>query len=121
MILAYLIPYMLFSIRIYIHIWLSTSVARLYASMISCGMIFNGMRINYESGKILFKFFLISANRYLAPVVDTTLLNPHFSFVADAVGALIFTVNSKTFTPTFNLVLSFSSFSGFNYHAICHM
>ena len=38
-----------------LHPWLSTSVARLYASMITCGMIFNGMRMNFGSGKILFK------------------------------------------------------------------
>ena len=38
-----------------LHPWLSTSVARFYASMNYCGMIFNGMRMNYGSGKILFK------------------------------------------------------------------
>ena len=38
-----------------LHPWLSTSVVTLYASMISYGMVFNGMRMNSGSGKIFFK------------------------------------------------------------------
>ena len=38
-----------------LHPWLSTSVVRLYASIISYGMNFNGMRMNYGSGEIFFK------------------------------------------------------------------
>ena len=75
--------------------------------------------MNSGSGKILFKyFFLMSANRHLAPGVDTTLLKKCFAVVTDAVGALIFPVKSKNFPPTVNLVRSFSSFSGFNSHTI---
>ena len=60
----------------------------------------------------------MSANRQLAPGVDTTLLNTHFSVVTDAVGVLRFPVKSKTFPPTVNIVRSFSSFSGFTSHTI---
>ena len=38
-----------------LHLWLSTIVVRLYVSMISYGMTFNGMRMNSGSGKIFFK------------------------------------------------------------------
>ena len=55
----------------------------------------------------------MSANRHLAPGVDTTLLKTHFAVVTDAVGALRFPVKSNKFPPTVNLVRSFSSFSGF--------
>ena len=55
----------------------------------------------------------MSANRHLAPGVYTTLLKTHFAVVNDAVGALIFYVNSNKFPPTVNLVLFFSSFYGF--------
>ena len=61
---------------------------------------------------------LICDNRHLAPGVDTTLLNKHFDVVTDAVGALIFHVNSNNFPPTVNMFLSFSSFSSFNSHTI---
>ena len=60
----------------------------------------------------------MSADRHLAPGVDTTLLKTHFSVVTDAVGALIFPVNSNKFPPTVNMVRSFPSFSGFNPHII---
>ena len=55
----------------------------------------------------------MSANRHLAPGVDTTLLNTHFSMVTDAVGGLRFYVKSNKFPPTVNIVRSFSSCSGF--------
>ena len=60
----------------------------------------------------------MSANRHLAPGVDTTLLNKYFAVATDAVGALIFPVKSNKFPPTVNLVSSLSSFSGFNLHTI---
>ena len=60
----------------------------------------------------------MSANRNLAPGVDTTLLKTHFSVVTDAVGALKFLVKYNKFQPTVNLVRSFSSFSGFTPHTI---
>ena len=55
----------------------------------------------------------MSANRHLDPEVDTTLLKTHCSVVTDAVVGLRFPVKSNKFLPTVNLVLSFSSFSGF--------
>ena len=55
----------------------------------------------------------MSANRHLAPGVDTTLLKTHFTVVTDAVGDLRFPVNSNKFPPTVNLVRSFYSFYGF--------
>ena len=60
----------------------------------------------------------MSANKHLAPGVDTTLLKTHFSVVTDSVGALIFPVKSNKFLPTVNLGCSFSSFSGFTLHTI---
>ena len=60
----------------------------------------------------------MSANRHLAPGVDTTLLKKHFAVVTDAVGALIFPVKSNKFPPTVNLVRYFSSFSGFTLHTL---
>ena len=60
----------------------------------------------------------MSANRHLAPGVDTTLLKTHFSVVTDDVGALRFPVNSTKFPLTVNLVRSFSSSYGFNLHTI---
>ena len=57
--------------------------------MISCGMIFKGIRINAGSGKMLFKLkCLVSANIHMSPGVDTTLLKTHFAVVTDAVGRL---------------------------------
>ena len=55
----------------------------------------------------------MSANIYLAPGVDTTLLKKHFAVVAYAVEGLIFHVKYNKFSPTVNLVRHFSSFSGF--------
>ena len=60
----------------------------------------------------------LMSNRHLAPGVDTTLLKTNFAVVTDAVGPLRFTVKSKTFPPTVNLVCSLSSFSGFTLHII---
>ena len=60
----------------------------------------------------------MSANRHLAPGVYTTLFKTHFAVVTYAVGALIFTVRSKNFPLTVNIVISFSFFSGFNSHTI---
>ena len=58
------------------------------------------------------------ANRHLALGVNTTLLKTQFAVVTDAVGALIFPLKSNKFSPTVNLVGSFSSFSGFTSHFI---
>ena len=55
----------------------------------------------------------MSANRHLDPGVDTTLIKTHFDVINDAMGELRFPVKPNKFPPTFNLVLSFSSFSGF--------
>ena len=60
----------------------------------------------------------MSANRNLAPGVDTTLMKTHFAVVTDAVGALRFPVKSNNFPPTVNLVRSFSSFYGFSSQTI---
>ena len=60
----------------------------------------------------------MSANRNLAPGVDTTLLNMHFKVLMDAVGEMRFPVKSNKFPPTVNLVRSFFSFSGFTSHTI---
>ena len=60
----------------------------------------------------------MSANRHLAPGVDTTLLKTHFEVVTDAVGALRYPLKSNKFTPTVNLVRSFSYSSGFTSHTI---
>ena len=60
----------------------------------------------------------MSANRHLAPGVDTTLLKTHFAVVTDAVGKMRFPVKSNKFPPTVNLARSFSSFSGFTLHTI---
>ena len=60
----------------------------------------------------------MSANRHLAPGVDTTRLKTHFAVVTDAVVALIFHVKSNKFPPNVNLVRSFSSFYGFTSHTI---
>ena len=60
----------------------------------------------------------MSANRHLAPGVDTTLLKTHFAMVTDAVGALRFPVKSNKFPPTVNIVRSFSSFYVFTLHTI---
>ena len=60
----------------------------------------------------------MSADRHLAPGVDTTMLKTHFAVLTDAVGALRFPVNSNKFPTTVNLVRSFSSFSGFASHTI---
>ena len=60
----------------------------------------------------------MSANRNLAPGVDTTLLNTHFAVVTDSVGALRFPVKSNKFLPTVNLVRSFSYFYGFTSQTI---
>ena len=60
----------------------------------------------------------MSANRHLAPGVDTKLLNTHFAVVTDVVGALRFPVKSNKFLPTVNLVRYFFSFSGFTLHTI---
>ena len=54
----------------------------------------------------------MSANRHLAPGVDTTLLKTHFVVVTDSVGALRLPVISNNFPPTVNLVRSYSSFYG---------
>ena len=55
----------------------------------------------------------MSANRHLAPGVDTTLLKTHFNVVNDDVGELRFPVKSNKFPPTVNIVRSFYSFSGY--------
>ena len=55
----------------------------------------------------------MSASRHLAPGMEIEMLKTHFAVVTDAVGALIFPVNSNKFTPTVSLVRSFYSFSGF--------
>ena len=82
-------------------------------------MIFKGMHMKSGSGKILFKLkCLISANRHLAPGVDTTLLKKHFAVVTGAVGELRFPVKSNNFPLTVNLVRSFSYFSGFTSQTI---
>ena len=60
----------------------------------------------------------MSANRHLAPGVDTTLLKTHFVVVTDLVGALRLPVNSKEFLPTVNWVRYFYSFFGFTSHTI---
>ena len=63
------------------------------------------------------------SNRHLAPGVDTTFLKTHFSVATGAVGALRFTVKSKTFPSTVNLVFSFSSFFYFHFaynFALCY-
>ena len=60
----------------------------------------------------------MSANRHLAPGVDTTLFNTHFVVVSDAVGALRFPVEANTFPPTVNLVRYFSYFSCFTSQTI---
>ena len=60
----------------------------------------------------------MSANRHLAPGVDTTLLKKKNSVVNDAVGALIFPVKYNKFPPTVNLFHSLSSFSGFTSNTI---
>ena len=52
----------------------------------------------------------MSANRHLAPGVDTTLFKTHLTVVTDAIGALRFPVKSNKFTPTVNLVHYFSYF-----------
>ena len=75
--------------------------------------------MNSGSGKILFKLKkLMSANRHLAPGVDTTLLKTYFSVVTDSVGVLRFPVKSNKFLPTVNLVRSLSYFSGLTSHTI---
>ena len=60
----------------------------------------------------------MSANKYLAPGVNTTLLKTHFSVVTYAVGALRFPVKSNKFTRAVNIVCSFPYFSGFTLHTI---
>ena len=73
---------------------------------------------------MLFKYkFLMSANRHLAPGVNTTLLKTHFSVVTDAVGALRFPVKSNKFPSTVNLVrsLSFFGFHHADYFAIGYL
>ena len=60
----------------------------------------------------------MSANKHLAPGVDTTLLKKHLVVVTDAAGELRFPVKSKKFLTTVNLVRSFSFFYGFTLHTI---
>ena len=60
----------------------------------------------------------MSANRHLAPGVDTKMLNTHFAVMTDAVRALIFPVSSKKILLTVNIVRSFSYFFGFTLHTI---
>ena len=60
----------------------------------------------------------MSANRHLAPGVDTKLLKTHFSVVTDEVGALRLPLKSNKFPPTVNWVRYFSSFLGFTSHTI---
>ena len=60
----------------------------------------------------------MSANRRLAPGVDTTLLKTHFAVVTDTVGALRFPLKYNKFLTTVNLVRSFSYFSSFTSHTI---
>ena len=60
----------------------------------------------------------MSANRHLAPGVDTKMLNTHFAVMTDAVVALRFPMKPNKFPPTVNIVRSFSYFYGFILHNI---